>query len=168
MKNDDQISKLLRLKRYECPPKGFHEEFLREFQRRQRAALMQPTAWDVIRNFIQDRLLQLTPATYAYASVVILALTISTIMLRESPSQNPLLSSTPSLTHHFSLNAPASLSDISQPLASQPSQRFTQIIPQDIPHNLLQKPVSNEASTPLPPQYILQTQPVRYEAPFSF
>jgi hypothetical protein len=50
METPDPVSKLLRLKRYEQPSAGYHEAFLREFQRRQRASLLRrhPLAefWD--------------------------------------------------------------------------------------------------------------------------
>ena len=38
------IEKLIRLKRYEQPREGYFQEFLREFQRRQRAELLQRSA----------------------------------------------------------------------------------------------------------------------------
>ena len=39
------VSKLLRLKRYEQPPPGYFDDFLREFQRRQRAEALRRPAW---------------------------------------------------------------------------------------------------------------------------
>ncbi len=38
---DDEIRRLLRLKRYEQPPPGYFENFLHEFRRRQRERLVQ-------------------------------------------------------------------------------------------------------------------------------
>lgn len=40
MKEDSDLSKLIRLKRYEQPPESYFEDFLREFQKRQRAELL--------------------------------------------------------------------------------------------------------------------------------
>ncbi len=48
--DNDSISKLLRLKRYEKPPEGYFEDFLAEFQLRQRAEVIHRPffriAWD--------------------------------------------------------------------------------------------------------------------------
>ncbi|MFM8364526.1 MAG: hypothetical protein ACKOAS_05170 [Verrucomicrobiota bacterium] len=48
--DNDSISKLLRLKRYEKPPEGYFEDFLSEFQLRQRAEVIHRPffriAWD--------------------------------------------------------------------------------------------------------------------------
>jgi hypothetical protein len=53
--NDNEISKLLRLKRYEQPPPGYFENFLHEFHRRQRDELLRQPLWrvciDRARNF---------------------------------------------------------------------------------------------------------------------
>ena len=49
MENQDftDLQKLLRLKRHEQPPPGYHERFLREFQRRQRQAGVQVPVWRI-------------------------------------------------------------------------------------------------------------------------
>lgn len=48
--DNDSISKLLRLKRYEKPPEGYFEDFLAEFQLKQRAEVIHRPffriAWD--------------------------------------------------------------------------------------------------------------------------
>jgi hypothetical protein len=48
--DNDSISRLLRLKRYESPPEGYFEDFLSEFQLRQRAEVIHRPffriAWD--------------------------------------------------------------------------------------------------------------------------
>ncbi|MGI8602140.1 MAG: hypothetical protein ACR2OZ_03975 [Verrucomicrobiales bacterium] len=41
------LEKLLRLKRYELPPAGYFEDFLVEFQRRQRAELLHLSSWQL-------------------------------------------------------------------------------------------------------------------------
>ena len=45
--NEEQIGKLLRLKKYEQPPPGYFDNFLHEFHRRQRDELLkEPIAID--------------------------------------------------------------------------------------------------------------------------
>lgn len=44
MNDTDDIQKLIRLKRYERPEDGYFEEFISEFQRRQRSELLQRSA----------------------------------------------------------------------------------------------------------------------------
>src|SRR5574340_344347 len=43
--NDNEIARLLRLKRYEQPPPGYFENFLHEFHRRQRDELLRQPLW---------------------------------------------------------------------------------------------------------------------------
>jgi hypothetical protein len=42
---NDEIARLLRLKRYEQPPPAYFENFLHEFRRRQRDELLSSTRW---------------------------------------------------------------------------------------------------------------------------
>ena len=42
---NDEIARLLRLKRYEQPPPAYFENFLHEFRRRQRDELLRQPAW---------------------------------------------------------------------------------------------------------------------------
>src|ERR1043166_10327141 len=45
--NDNEIAKLLRLKRYEQPPPGYYENFLHEFHRRHRDELLRQPLWRI-------------------------------------------------------------------------------------------------------------------------
>ena len=45
--SDDEITRLLRLKRYEQPPPGYFENFLYEFRRRQRDKLLRQPLWSI-------------------------------------------------------------------------------------------------------------------------
>ena len=83
MTPDEQISKLLRLKRHELPPPGYFEDFLQEFQARQRAEVIRRPLWEIA----WDRLVSLAPSfqvpRMAYAAIVALAVAASaTIIVR--------------------------------------------------------------------------------------
>ncbi|HWB60510.1 MAG TPA: hypothetical protein VG733_13530 [Chthoniobacteraceae bacterium] len=45
MLDENDIQRLLRLKRYEQPPAGYHERFVQEFRRRQRAEAPRQAVW---------------------------------------------------------------------------------------------------------------------------
>jgi len=85
----DNISKLLRLKRHEQPPPGYFEDFLREFQDRQRSELLRLPFWEIA----WDRLSLMFPAFHvprlAYASVPAMALAITTLVLLR-PGADPV------------------------------------------------------------------------------
>jgi hypothetical protein len=51
---DNEIARLLRLKRYEKPPPDYFENFLHEFRRRQRDALRHQPLWSVCLGRTQD------------------------------------------------------------------------------------------------------------------
>ncbi|MES2573248.1 MAG: hypothetical protein V4710_24715 [Verrucomicrobiota bacterium] len=44
---EEQISALLRLKRYEQPPKGYFDQLLKDIHRRQRAELLRRSLWQI-------------------------------------------------------------------------------------------------------------------------
>src|SRR5213076_1122485 len=61
--DDNEIARLLRLKRYEQPPPGYFENFLHEFHRRQRDEMVRQPLWRIClerahglrrSNFIKD------------------------------------------------------------------------------------------------------------------
>lgn len=47
MLEETDLQKLLRLKRYEQPPPAYFEDFLEEFQQRQRTEMLRQPAWQV-------------------------------------------------------------------------------------------------------------------------
>ena len=53
MTKDEQLQRLLRLKRYEQPPEGFAEEFLEKFQRRQRSEIIRRSTLSIFRERLQ-------------------------------------------------------------------------------------------------------------------
>ena len=65
--DDNEIGKLLRLKKYEQPPPGYFEDFLHEFHRRQRDELLREPLWSLVWQRISRFLL---PAQYSLAHVL--------------------------------------------------------------------------------------------------
>src|SRR5438477_11308581 len=74
--NDNQITKLLRLKRYEQPPPGYFDNFLHEFHRRQRDELLRQPLWRICVDRARDfafsfNLSTLTPYQVAVTAVLV-------------------------------------------------------------------------------------------------
>ena len=63
--NDDEIGRLLRLKKFEQPPPGYFENFLHEFHRRQRDELLRQPLWKIAVERAQDFMLRLNVARLA-------------------------------------------------------------------------------------------------------
>ena len=144
MEIDDDISKLLRVKRYEQPPAGYHEAFLREFRRRQRALLMrQPwyvVAWERMTEF-RSNFADFEVPRMAYAVVAAVALTASALFVVMNPHDAPTLAATDINTSpDFSLE----------------------------PQKTIFIENATPVSTNVPQHYIMETRPVRNERPFSF
>jgi len=57
--NEEQIGKLLRLKKYEMPPPAYFDNFLHEFHRRQRDELLREPVWRIALKRAQDFLFRL-------------------------------------------------------------------------------------------------------------
>src|SRR5260370_33226134 len=79
---DNEITKLLRLKRYEQPPPGYFENFLHQFHRRQRDELLRQPLWriciDRTRDFVLSfNLSTLTSYPAAVTAVLVCAAIIS-------------------------------------------------------------------------------------------
>ena len=138
MKHPIDTAKLLRLKRYEQPPEGYFDDFMRELHRRQRADLVRrPT-----REVLWERLLSFAPTFHvprlAYAAIVALAVSASVLILSQRPDAAPALATTQTVTipPTFSLTAPRPVT-ISDAL-----------------------PAAVRTGAPLPSHYVLQPRPV--------
>jgi hypothetical protein len=142
MDEDLNVSKLLRLKRYEKPPPGYFDDFLREFQRRQRVEALRRPGWAVF----WDRINSIAPTfrvpQFAYAAILVLAAAASTLIITQQP-----------------------VGSLGRSEISQTSFSLTTSKPVTISDTL---PVSAQTGGSLPSHYVLQPRPVSNEQPLSF
>ncbi|MDD5200478.1 MAG: hypothetical protein PHC88_11835 [Terrimicrobiaceae bacterium] len=136
-----EIQKLIRLKRYEQPPEGYFDDFLLEFQRRQRAEMLRRPLWQIAWERANLWLDGFRVPAFAYATILVAAVGITTLIVNsQSPSTAVVASVSPSSAPALS-GAPA-----------VPTAPVAQV----------------SSSANLPPSYSLEKRPVSYDAPFSF
>src|SRR5437879_13714992 len=91
--DDNEIGRLLRLKKYEQPPPGYFENFLHEFHRRQRDELLRQPLWKIAVGRAQDFMMSVDVArlaSYPVAATAVLlcAAVISLKIYQTPPSPN--------------------------------------------------------------------------------
>ncbi len=97
---NDEIARLLRLKRYEQPPPAYFENFLSEFRRRQRDELLRQPPWRIYFERAQDFAVQCNVrslASYAagIAAVMACAAVISITIYQQPETTQVTLQSSP-------------------------------------------------------------------------
>lgn len=154
--DNNEIGRLLRLKKYEQPPPGYFENFLHEFHRRQRDELLRQPLWRIALGRAQDFMMSLNVAhlaSYPVAATAVLlcAAVISIKVYQSTPAPNVARLSpavpTQSVTEDgWSLAAPVSTRiTVSQPRTHLSTHR-----------------------TATPPRYVLDSMPVSYESSLRF
>ena len=79
--DNNEIGRLLRLKRYEQPPPGYFENFLHEFHRRQRDELLRQPLWRIALGRAQDFMMSLNVARIASYPVAVTAVLLCTAVI---------------------------------------------------------------------------------------
>jgi len=82
------IQKLIRLKRYEQPPEDYFDDFLLEFQRRQRAEMLQRPLWQIAWERANLWLDGFRVPALAYASILVAAVGVTGVIMN-SQTQGP-------------------------------------------------------------------------------
>lgn len=147
MPDTDEISKLLRLKRYEQPAPEYFENFARDFRRRQRSELLRQPLWRIALDRANVFFGEPTMGWHSYAAAtaaaLLLFLGISSFDSRSQGQGGQMAS------------APAAQLDKALPTSTTPTDLRT---------------ASSDTQTERP-RYVIDTRPVSYpvnEPPFSF
>ena len=163
--DDQTLSQLLRLKRYEQPPEGYFDDFLREFQTRQRMELLRRPAWRIALDRIEtfsSEYFTLARLSYATASLAVLCVAGAlTFNMVQNPGRR-VSTSAEILAAHTA--AQPVMQVASAPRANTMNAALSPQI--RIPDGLLDSQLVPVAGGQ--PRYILDTRPVSYEPPFSF
>ena len=138
------MHRVIRLKRYEQPPEGYFDDFLRDFHRRQRAELLKPSLRTILLERLSSMLSELHVPTMAFAGAAAVAV-IASIAIISHPAQSP---------------APRALA------ASYQQTPVT--IPKMQPVSLRVDPQSQRSASLFPPAYMLNARQANHESPLSF
>jgi hypothetical protein len=168
--NNNEIARLLRLKRYEQPPPGYFENFLHEFHRRQRDELLRQPLWRICVDRTHDFLLRLKLAPLASypvaATAVLVCAAVISLKLYQTPEPAGLAAhDRPALRGQRlpAFAAPAANAEAEWTLASPVATRFFSA--QSL-RNSTESAQTHRAATP--PRYVLDSVPVSYETTFKF
>ena len=168
--DDNEIGKLLRLKKYEQPPPSYFENFLHEFHRRQRDELLRQPVWSVLWHRLSDSLFRLNiPSLTSYpaavAAVLVCAAVVSLNVYQAPPSSRVAMADSAALPVHQSV--------IDQLSTERVADNFTLSAPlsarslgPDLSRQVSEISYTHRASTP--PRYVLDRLPVSYEPSFNF
>jgi hypothetical protein len=160
--NEEQIGKLLRLKKYEQPPPGYFDNFLHEFHRRQRDELLQEPVWRIVLQRAQDFLFRLNVpglASYpAMATALLICAAVISLKVYQTPegvnvaaqNRSSVIATTTVPDSAWSLSNPVTTRDLGPSLVRTV------------------KDSSKTHRVAAPPRYVLDSTPVSYEAAFRF
>ncbi len=136
---------IIKLKRYEQPPREYFDNFLKEFHYRQRAELLKPSLTALILERFSAFLEECRVPGMAYAGATLVAVIAGIAILKEVPQTTPQHSYTTSY--------------------SQPPVTIEKVQPVSL---RIDTSDSSSPSLIFPPSYLLQARPASHESPLSF
>ena len=160
MPSETEIQNLLKLKRYEQPPQEYYEQFLRDFQHRQRAELIRKPLLDIALHRIQAFFSEPLFSQLAYAGATAAVLLVAGVASAKIMSTGSAESS-----------APMALASVAPVRHSVPAQSYMGLVESQIRladwTTLPSQPVSARVRG-TNPHYVIDSRPVSYEPPSSF
>ncbi|MDQ6622543.1 MAG: hypothetical protein M3Y86_03550 [Verrucomicrobiota bacterium] len=162
--SDEEIGKLLRLKRHEQPPPGYFDNFLHDFHRRQRAELLRQPLWRIALQRAHDFMFQLNVSSYPIAAAAVLVCA-GVVALNVSNTSNTG-SKVAAITIHqpaVAVAAPAADEDSNWSLSRPVMTQSFAMKPFRMPNPTAQ--THGRAATP---RYVLDSTPVSYEGSLRF
>src|SRR6516164_8052421 len=158
--NNNEIARLLRLKRYEQPPPGYFENFLHEFHRRQRDELLRQPVWRICLERAQKFMSQLDMRSLASYPTAVAAMLVAAAIFSLKVSQQPQ-------TARVATQSPLTLS-----MPVNADQEWNLASPIGM-HTFRMQPVGSfrpgaQTHRAAPPRYVLDSVPVSYEPTFRF
>lgn len=160
--NEDEIGKLLRLKKYEQPPPGYFDNFLHEFHRRQRDELLREPLWRICLQRAQDFMFRLNVPTLASYPAAVTALLVCAAVISLKVYQAPETVNV-AAQNRTPVMATTTLQDSAWSLSNPVPTR-------DLGPSLVRtvKDSSKTHRVTAPPRYVLDSTPVSYEPAFRF
>ena len=160
--NEEQIGKLLRLKKFEQPPPGYFDNFLHEFHRRQRDELLREPLWRICLQRGHDFMFRLNvPSLASYpvaAAAVLVCAAVISFKIYQSPQPTNLAHQTRSVLSASSLRNDAAWT-LAKPIA-------TRDFSFPLRRNFRERAHAQRAAAT--PRYVLDSTPVSYEPAFNF
>jgi len=158
--NNNEITKLLRLKRYEQPPPGYFEDFLHEFHRRQRDELLRQPLWRICVDRARDFAFSFNLSTLTSYPAAVTAVLVCAAILSLRIYQMPQPASV-AVKDRPVLAVPANAEDewtLASPVA-------TRVFNTRSLRNITESAQTHRSGTP---RYVLDSVPVSYETTFKF
>jgi len=140
----EPMHRIIRLKRYEQPPEGYFDDFLREFQNRQRAELLHPSIGELILERFHAILSEIRVPAMAYAGAAAIAVVASVFILRLPTPEQPRAYS----------------ASYTQPPVMVPSMQPVSL--------RVEAPAGDRFDSLFPPSYLLRPRAANHESPLSF
>lgn len=159
--NDNEITKLLRLKKYEQPPPGYFDNFLHEFHRRQRNELLKQPLWRICVDRARDFALSFNLGTLTSYPAAVTAVLVCAAVISLRIYQAPVPATSVAVQDRPVLAIPANADDewtLASPVA-------TRVFNTRSLRNITESAQTHHSGTP---RYVLDSVPVSYETTFKF
>jgi len=173
----DEISKLLRLKRFEQPPPEYFENFLSEFHRRQRAELLREPLWRIALERIGAFFGEQNASRFGYGmatALVLVCATLASMNILNTPSGGDVETSgrvavaTPSVDASIFQNAQSPQQQTASLNLNNLNARPQIWLPDLNEISRAATAHSTAVASSSRPRYVMDARPVSYEPAWSF